>query len=107
MMTVRRIYLGLAVILQLTLISNFTFAAQAGNSSTLQTMQGKIDSIDVNKNRVIVDDMSYTIGSDVVVKTVAGNIGRLGQLYPGKRIRMEVEFRDSQPGIIQTIYILR
>lgn len=105
----KRLSYGMAVLLYLLFMGNFVYAAKPANNTGLQVMQGKINTVDTSHNILVVDDMSYRIDANVAVVTAAGHKGRIGLLYPGKRIRMLVQFYDNGDvvGTIHKIYMLR
>ena len=107
MLTGRRISFEFGVLMYVLLHFNLAYAAIPPDH--METKQGIINSIDTNRNILVVDDMSYIIENDLVVKTPTGKEGRLGLLYPGKRIRMDILYSGSgtKPAIIRTIYMLR
>jgi hypothetical protein len=107
MLTVRRMTFSFGVAIYFLLHFNLTHAAVPPDHQV--TIQGTINSIDTSHNILVVDDMSYIIGNDLIVKTPTGKEGRLGLLYPGKRIRMDIVYSGSgtKPAIIHTIYMLR
>jgi hypothetical protein len=109
MLKVKRLSYGFAILMYLMSLNNFVSAAGPINNEGLQSMQGTINHIDSSHNKLVVDDMSYAIGADVTVVTPTGHTGRLALLYPGKRVRMLIQFNDSGNivGTIHKIYMLR
>lgn len=101
----KRMSIALSLVLLLQLMLVHADASASGYS----ILEGKIDLIDSSKNVLLVDDKGYYLAPDLVVKTASGKKSRLFALYPGKRIRMEVEYADGdrKPGTIHTIYMLR
>jgi hypothetical protein len=101
--------MGLVVAAILSLLLQFTLAHAEIPPDHQETLRGTVNSINASQNILIVNDMTYLIDKDLVVKTATGKIGRLAQLYPGKRIRMDVLYSGSgtRPPIIRTIYMLR
>jgi hypothetical protein len=109
MSNIKWISLGVTLLLQLGLLSGFAHAAQTVAPSAFQTVEGKIELIDTKEHILLVNDRGYFYTKDVVVKTASGRIGRFGQLYRGKRVKMEVEYSggDGNRPVIHTIYLLR
>ncbi|MBI1424661.1 MAG: hypothetical protein GC149_14540 [Gammaproteobacteria bacterium] len=92
----------------LSMLSGLCNAAQPTTPlAPLQSRQGVIDLID--GNIILVNDRGYYLANNVVVKTSSGKIGRLGQLFRGRSIKMDVEYPESNGNhpIVHTIYILR
>lgn len=107
MQMLRRLGFGLGAILGVLLQLNLAHAGIPPDH--VETIEGTINYIHTSSNELVVNDMSYQINKDVVVKTFTGKTGRLSQLYPGKRIRMDVLLSGSgtKPAVIRTIYMLK
>lgn len=102
MLAMKKISLGLSLLMSILLLSNSVHAAGPATTQLL-TLQGTINHINTSKNIIVVDDMSFLINKDLEVKTVAGNKGSLSSLYRGKRISMQVEL-NGQGDVGGTIY---
>lgn len=109
MLTGKRLRYAIAILLNLILISSYVSAAEQAANSGLKIMQGKVNHIISSRNQLVVDDMSYALASDVRVVTPAGHKGRIESLYPGKRVRILVDFNGNGNivGTIHKIYMLR
>jgi len=109
MLTLSRLSWVIVMLLSFALMNNPVSAAPPTANTGMQYMQGKIDHIDTSRNVLVVDDMSYAIATDVSVVTAAGHTGRMSSLYPGKRVRLLVQFHDTGNtiGTIHKIYLLR
>jgi len=73
------------------------------------TTTGTIMAVNFFEHTMLVDDATYGIAEDVVVKNVKGRLLKLNSLYPGKRVRMVVRWSGagrSRP-VIQEIDVLR
>jgi uncharacterized lipoprotein YajG len=68
---------------------------------------GTIMAIDFFKHTMLVDDATYGIADNVVVKNAKGRLLKLHSLYPGLRVRMLVRWSGagkSMPMIQEITY---
>lgn len=109
MLRIIRLSIRLAILLNLIVIGNVATAANAPGKAPLNGVVGTINYIDTRQHRLIVDDRSYNLAEDLQVITPNGHKGRLTSLYPGKHIRMIVEFNKNSgnASVIHKIYMLK
>lgn len=103
----RTAYFSIALVMSMLLAIGPVKAEQVGPE--ILTMHGTVQYIDNSNHQLVVDDRTLNVARDVVVISQYGKATNLSALYPGKQIRMLVEYppEGSAAGTIRKIELLR
>lgn len=83
----KNVLFGLLVAILLSLGA----AAHADPQLELERFEGRVDSFDLAKNRLIVNDFGFTLSNDTQVKRANGNAATLLSLTPGTPVELQFE----------------